>query len=75
VLRWDAARTVLPGALSESERDVVTRALRGFSNAEIATQRGTSPRTIANQMARVFRKLGVQSRHELHATVLRRRAP
>lgn len=32
----------------------------GHSNAEIARARGTSARTVANQLAGLFRKLGVQ---------------
>jgi DNA-binding NarL/FixJ family response regulator len=42
--------------------------LEGRSNAEIARDRGTCARTVANQIASMFRKLGVQSRAELAAT-------
>lgn len=44
-------------------------ALANLSNAEIAERRGTSPRTVANQVASLFRKLGVASRSELRALV------
>jgi DNA-binding NarL/FixJ family response regulator len=40
---------------------------RGLSNAEIARSRGRSPRTVANQVAKIFEKLGVSSRSELYA--------
>jgi DNA-binding NarL/FixJ family response regulator len=51
--------------LSRAEREVVELLLSGASNAEIARQRGTSARTVANQAASIFRKLGVGSRMEL----------
>ncbi|UQA62031.1 helix-turn-helix domain-containing protein [Polyangium aurulentum] len=51
--------------LSPAEREVVELLLSGASNAEIARQRGTSARTVANQAASIFRKLGVGSRMEL----------
>jgi DNA-binding CsgD family transcriptional regulator len=43
------------------------QALRGRSNADIARVRGSSPRTVANLLARTFRKLKVRSRAELAA--------
>jgi DNA-binding NarL/FixJ family response regulator len=51
--------------LSRAEREVVELLLSGASNAQIARQRGTSARTVANQAASIFRKLGVGSRMEL----------
>src|SRR5262245_20696695 len=53
--------------LTDAERDVVRRALAGASNVEIARARGTAVRTVANLLARSFRKLGVASRRELAA--------
>ena len=55
--------------LTETERGIVSQVLRGETNAAIAKMRGTSPRTVANQIARVFKKLGVGSRAELAAYV------
>ena len=55
-------------SLTNAEHEVVLAVERGESNAEIARARGTSTRTVANQLARVFRKLGVASRAELVAT-------
>lgn len=60
----------LPGAaglsqLTPAERDVFQRLLSGESREQIAMARCTSLRTIANQVASVFRKLGVCSRSEL----------
>ncbi len=57
-----------PALLDEfppAERDVALRVLRGESNAEIARARGTSPRTVAKQLAALFRRLRVGSRAEL----------
>jgi DNA-binding CsgD family transcriptional regulator len=53
--------------LSEAERQVILLALAGMSNVEIAGDRRTAPRTVANQLARAYRKLGVCSRAELAA--------
>ncbi len=56
-----------PQRLTPAESEVVTLLLGGRSNREIADARGTTPRTIANQVASIFRKLGVHSRLELVA--------
>ena len=53
--------------LTRSERDVFERVIAGESNQRIAERRGTSLRTVANQIAVVFRKVGVGSRRELCA--------
>lgn len=53
--------------LSSAERAVVELALRGRSDEEIARERGTSLRTIGNQLSRVYRRLGVAGRTELAA--------
>jgi DNA-binding CsgD family transcriptional regulator len=53
--------------LTPSEREVVAAVLRGVSNAALARARGVSLRTIANQLASAFSKLGVRSRSELAA--------
>ncbi len=54
-------------SLSRAERAVAELAARGLSNAEIAKRRRCSPRTVANQLASVFVKLGIESRSELAA--------
>jgi DNA-binding CsgD family transcriptional regulator len=51
--------------LTPAERQVVLAVLSGLSNVEVAQMRGSSPRTVANQLATIFRKLGVRSRAEL----------
>jgi DNA-binding NarL/FixJ family response regulator len=54
-------------SLTASERDIIARLLRGASNREIARARGTSERTVANQLQRIYRKHAVYSRTELVA--------
>lgn len=53
--------------LTEAERAVALDAVAGSSNKEIAERRGSKVRTVANQLAAVYRKLGVASRAELAA--------
>jgi DNA-binding NarL/FixJ family response regulator len=60
---------VLPSTLTSAERSVAAAVLRGCSHAEIARERGSSPRTVANQLAGAFRKLQVRSRAELAASL------
>ncbi len=52
-------------ALSAAEREVLDLVVQGKSNAEIARARGTSVRTVANQVASMLKKLGAGSRFEL----------
>jgi DNA-binding CsgD family transcriptional regulator len=51
--------------LSVTEISVAEEVLIGKARAQIAAKRGTAVRTIVNQIASVFRKLGVSSRLEL----------
>jgi DNA-binding NarL/FixJ family response regulator len=53
-----------PPELSRAERDVAHALVEGLSNGAIAKRRGTSTRTVANQVAGLFRKLRVGSRAE-----------
>ena len=71
LFEWASAPVFLDDGLTDAERDVVTGILRGESNGAIANRRGTHLRTVANQVARIFRKLGVSSRSELIARVTR----
>ena len=67
VLTFPLSGSALPECLSPAERDVARGVIAGKSNAEIAAGRGTSARTVANQMASLFKKLGVGSRREIAA--------
>jgi DNA-binding CsgD family transcriptional regulator len=51
--------------LSAAEREVALLAAGGCPSREIASRRGTSERTVANQLASIFKKLGLTSRAEL----------
>lgn len=67
ILSLPAECPTFPVELTDAERSVVMLVLGGASNAQVARRRGTSPRTIANQLAGIFEKLGVHSRSELAA--------
>ncbi len=56
-------------SLTPAERAVVLDVIAGRSNTAIAARRGASPRTVANQLASAYKKLGVGSRRELRARV------
>jgi DNA-binding NarL/FixJ family response regulator len=56
--------------LSAAETSVVSAVLRGQSNDEIAAERGSSVRTVVNQLASVFEKLAIRSRRELFSLPL-----
>ena len=57
--------------LTPSEWEIVDLIRDGHSNREIAKSRGTSSRTVANQIAGLFKKLGVSSRSELVSVLYR----
>jgi DNA-binding CsgD family transcriptional regulator len=67
VLAYSLSRQRGRSALTPAELRVVIALHDGKSNAEIADAHGTSIRTVANQVASAFRKLGVNSRAELVA--------
>jgi DNA-binding CsgD family transcriptional regulator len=56
-------------ALTPAERAVVALALADLSNRDIAARRGSAPRTVANQLAAAYAKLGISSRAELASWV------
>jgi DNA-binding CsgD family transcriptional regulator len=67
-LRYLVLPTAWCGALAKlapAERDIAERVVRGQSNQLIAKSRGTSARTVANQLQSIYAKLGVASRYEL----------
>ncbi len=64
ILSFPLPTVSMPAVLTPAERLVALDLLDGKSNPEIARARGTSARTIANQVAAIFRKLGVASRSD-----------
>ncbi|RYZ09176.1 MAG: hypothetical protein EOO73_05295 [Myxococcales bacterium] len=69
--RPDAA---LGGVLPPAELAVARRLVEGHCYADMARMRGTSARTIANQIAAVFKRMRVSGRNELVHRLWRRRA-
>jgi DNA-binding NarL/FixJ family response regulator len=67
VLNHPVTGVVLSRALTNTEAQIVSALVSGHSNAQIAMARGRSTRTVGNQVAAIFRKLGVRSRAELLA--------
>jgi DNA-binding CsgD family transcriptional regulator len=53
--------------LTPRERTVLQLLCRGWTNAQIAAQLGSSPRTVKNQVAAILRKTQSQNRTELAA--------
>ncbi len=72
-LTYPSPRWTLPAVLTSAEAGVVLALIEGASHREVALARGTAERTVANQVASIFRKLRVRSRLELFV-MLRRRA-
>ncbi len=68
VMEFPIDETTGGDALTPAEHAVVAAIEAGKSNGQIARERGTSARTVANQVASLFRKLNVGSRAELVAT-------
>ena len=64
----------LGARLTAREREVLTRILDGVTVNRIAEDLKLRPTTVATYRMRAYEKLGVASRQELFATVLRRRA-
>jgi DNA-binding CsgD family transcriptional regulator len=58
-------RPGLEALLTSSEHSVMELVLDGLSHREIAAKRSISARTVANQIASAFRRLGVSSRLDL----------
>lgn len=71
VFTWPAAAAAAAAGaeplsrLSAAERAVLSLIVKGASNAAVAMTRGTSVRTVANQVASLLRKLDAASRFEL----------
>jgi len=67
VISWQVIGA--PPTLTVAEREVALAVAAGVSNREIAIARGTSERTVANQLAAIYRKLSITSRSELVAVL------
>lgn len=58
VFSWSTDTPQATAALTAAEQQVLRLGTRGASNEKIASARGTSVRTVANQVAALLRKLG-----------------
>jgi DNA-binding NarL/FixJ family response regulator len=65
VVSFPVPRANFGELLTNTETAIARDILAGLSNSAIARKRGTAVRTIANQVASIFRKLRVRSRLEL----------
>jgi DNA-binding CsgD family transcriptional regulator len=68
-LRRIGGRTPSDDELSETERRIVELVVAGRRNSEVAAELSLSPNTVAWNLSKVYRKLGVRSRTELAAHV------
>jgi DNA-binding CsgD family transcriptional regulator len=68
-LRRIGGRTASDGELSETERQIVELVVAGRKNREVAEELSLSPNTVAWNLSKIYRKLGVRSRTELAAHV------
>ena len=60
-------KTAPPTPLADAEKLIFEALMAGRSNRQIAEERGRALRTVTNQVAAIFQKLGVRSRSELIA--------
>jgi len=67
--------TEIGARLTEREREVLTRILDGVTVNRIAEDLKLRPTTVATYRMRAYEKLGVTSRQELFAAMLRHRGP
>ena len=68
-LRRIGGRIASGGQLSETERRIVELVVAGRRNREVADELSLSPNTVAWNLSKIYRKLGVTSRTELAAQV------
>ena len=68
-MRRIGGRTASKSELSETERQIVALVVAGRRNSEVATELSLSPNTVAWNLSKIYRKLGVSSRTELAALI------
>jgi DNA-binding NarL/FixJ family response regulator len=62
---WEGSVSEIWGPLTAREQEVITWAVQGLTNQEIATQLGISAKTVKTHLQHVFRKLNVRRRVHL----------
>jgi DNA-binding CsgD family transcriptional regulator len=68
-LRRIGGRTASDSELSETERQILELVVAGLKNREVGAKLSLSPNTIAWNLSKIYRKLGVRSRTELVAHI------
>jgi DNA-binding CsgD family transcriptional regulator len=68
-LRRIGGRAAPESDLSETERQIVALVVAGRTNREAAAELHLSPNTVAWNLSKIYRKLGVRSRTELAARI------
>ena len=53
------------GTLNPRESEIVSLAVKGHSNQDIASQLGISVKTVENQKTKIMHKLGIETKPEL----------
>lgn len=69
IISWQLAPALEHASLTRAELEVALAAASGATNRAIASARRTSERTVANQLAAIYRKLSIASRGELAAVI------
>jgi DNA-binding CsgD family transcriptional regulator len=57
--------------LTRAEAQILDSVLLGYSNADIAADRQRAVRTVKKQLTSIYKKLGVDGRHDLISRALR----
>lgn len=65
VIDFPVPVAILPAALTDAEQEVALLVFQGATDEQIAAKRGSSAKTVSNQLGSIFRKLGVSSRAQL----------
>ena len=69
VIGYPLKRPSAFAALTAAELEVAEGVIEGLSPRQLSRRRGVSERTVSNQLAHIYKKLGVSSKHELLALV------
>jgi DNA-binding CsgD family transcriptional regulator len=69
VVGYPLKRPASFAVLTAAELEVTEGVIQGLTPRQLSRQRGVSERTVSNQLANIYKKLGVSSKHELLALV------
>ena len=63
------------GSLTPREREIALLVARGLTNRQVSTELSISERTAANHVAKILKKLGLNSRTQIASWVTERQLP